>query len=46
MAKSSANKMTSAKVATKASKILGDGRPSPRSKAVAASALAQAKPKR
>lgn len=36
-------KQTSAKVASKASKILTDGRSSARTKSVAASALAQAK---
>lgn len=35
---------TSAKVASKASKILTDGRSSERTKSVAASALAQARP--
>lgn len=38
------NKQTSKVVATKASKILSDGRSSARSKSVAASALAQTKP--
>ncbi|MFS0245689.1 hypothetical protein ACL1B8_05965 [Corynebacterium striatum] len=37
-------KQTSAKVASKASKILTDGRSSERTKSVAASALAQARP--
>lgn len=44
MAKSN-HKQTSAKVASTASKILNDGRYSPKSKSVAGSALSQAKPK-
>jgi hypothetical protein len=40
------NKVTSAKVASKASKALGDGRSSARTKSIAASALAQAKAKK
>lgn len=43
MAKSSSAKVTSSKVATKASKVLGDRRTSARVRSVAASALAQAK---
>jgi len=45
MAKSGKGKVTSAKVATKASKALQDGRSSGRTKSIAASALAQAKGK-
>ncbi len=41
-----ANKVTSPKVATKASQILHDGRTSPKTKAVAASALSQAQKKK
>lgn len=44
--KSSASKVTSTKVARKASALLRDGRSSTRTKSVAASALAQAKGKR
>lgn len=44
--KTSSNKVTSSKVATKASAALRDGRSSARTKAVAASALAQAKAKK
>lgn len=40
------NKQTSKAVATKASSILRDGRCSAKTKSVAASALAQAKPKK
>lgn len=40
------NKVTSPKVASKASKILNDGRFSKASKSVAGSALSQAKPKK
>ncbi len=43
MAKSSSRKMTSKKVATKASKALKDGRTSKSTKSIAGSALAQAK---
>lgn len=39
-------KVTSSKVASKASKILQDGRFSDKSKSVAGSALSQAKPKK
>lgn len=39
------SKQTSAKVASKASSIMRDGRTSAKSKSVAASALSQAKPK-
>lgn len=46
MANSSSKKVTSPKVASTASKILTDGRYGKASKSVAASALAQAKPKR
>ena len=46
MAKSSSRKVTSKKVATKASKALSDGRSSSRTKSIAGSALAQAKGKR
>ena len=45
MAKSSSSKVTSKPVATKASKALGDGRSSARTKSIAASALAQARGK-
>jgi len=45
MAKSGKGKVTSAKVAAKASKALQDGRSSGRTKSIAASALAQAKGK-
>ena len=44
--KSSSSKVTSAKVARKASAALRDGRSSTRTKSVAGSALAQAKGKR
>lgn len=40
------SKQTSPNVARKASAVLRDGRSSTRSKAIAASALAQARPKR
>lgn len=43
MAKSSSRKTTSSKVATKASHALRDGRTSKNTKAIAGSALAQAK---
>jgi hypothetical protein len=43
MARGGRGKTTSAKVATKASKALADGRSSARTRSVAASALAQAK---
>lgn len=43
MTKSSSRKTTSAKVATKASKALRDGRTSKSNKSIAASALSQAK---
>lgn len=46
MAKSSSRKVTSSKVASKASKALTDGRSSTRTKSIAGSALAQAKSKR
>lgn len=39
------SKQTSRSVATKASKVLRDGRSSARTKSIAASALSQAKPK-
>jgi len=42
MAKSGKSKVTSKKVASKASAALRDGRSSPRTRSVAASALAQA----
>ena len=45
MAKGSSGKVTSPKVATKASKALRDGRSSPRTRSIAGSALAQAKGK-
>ena len=45
MAKRSSAKVTSPKVATKASKALQDGRSSARTLSIAASALAQAKGK-
>lgn len=45
MSKRSSSKVTSAKVASKASKALQDGRSSARTKSVAASALAQARGK-
>jgi len=45
MAKSSSSKVTSAKVASKASAALRDGRSSARTRTLAASALAQAKGK-
>jgi len=45
VSKPSRSKVTSAKVASKASKVLQDGRSSPRTKSVAASALAQARGK-
>jgi hypothetical protein len=41
--KSAANRVTSKSVATKASKVLSDGRSSARTKSVAASALSQRK---
>jgi hypothetical protein len=44
--RTSTNKVTSAKVASKASKALADGRSSKRTKSIAASALAQAKSKK
>jgi hypothetical protein len=44
--KSSSNKVTSTKVAKKASAILRDNRTSAKTKSVAGSALAQAKSKR
>ena len=44
--RSSSNKVTSAKVASQASKALADGRSSSRTKSIAASALAQAKSKK
>ena len=43
MSRSSANKVTSRAVATKASAALRDGRSSARTRSLAASALAQAK---
>lgn len=46
MPKSSSRKVTSPKVASKASKILKDGRYSKTSKSVAASALAQSRSKK
>lgn len=46
MAKRSSTKVTSPKVATKASKALQDGRSSARTRSIAGSALAQAKSKR
>lgn len=45
MAKSSSSRVTSKSVATKASKALSDGRSSARTRAIAASALSQAKSK-
>jgi hypothetical protein len=45
MTRSSKSKVTSPKVATKASKALQDGRSSPRTRSIAASALAQARGK-
>jgi hypothetical protein len=44
--KSSSSKVTSAKVAKKASALLHDGRTSTKTKSVAGSALAQAKSKK
>ena len=46
MPKKSSSKVTSPKVASKASKALQDGRSSPRTRSIAGSALAQAKPKK
>lgn len=46
MPKSSSQKVTSQKVATKASKALGDGRSSGRTGSIAGSALAQAEAKK
>jgi len=46
MAKSRSRKVTSAKVASKASKALQDGRTSARTKSIAGSALSQARGKR
>ncbi len=46
MAKSSASKVTSPKVAAKASKALQDGRSSARTRSIAGSALAQSKGKK
>ena len=43
MTRRSSNKVTSPKVASKASKALADGRSSKRTRSIAASALAQAK---
>lgn len=43
MSKRSSARVTSSRVATKASKIMTDGRSSARSRSVAASALTQAK---
>lgn len=43
MSKSSSSRVTSARVASNASKILADGRSSARTRSVAASALSQAK---
>ncbi|WP_198146105.1 hypothetical protein [Spiroplasma helicoides] len=45
MSKKSTSKVTSSKVATKASAALKDGRSSARTKSIAGSALAQAKGK-
>lgn len=44
--KSSSRKTTSKRVASKASKVLKDGRSSSRTKSIAGSALAQAKTRR
>lgn len=46
MAKSSSKRVTSKRVATKASKALSDGRSSARTRSIAGSALSQAKSKR
>ncbi|MGB3374262.1 MAG: hypothetical protein WBA87_03885 [Microbacterium sp.] len=46
MAKSSSSRVTSKRVATKASKALSDGRSSARTRSIAGSALSQAKAKR
>ena len=46
VSKSSSRKVTSPKVASKASKALQDGRTSPNTKSIAASALAQARSKK